>query len=32
MKVVGIIGACAVMAVLAVLGGHHIQRRRVKTR
>lgn len=32
MKVVCIIGTLAVMAALAVLGAHHLQKRRVRTR
>lgn len=32
MKVVCIIGAFVVMAALAVLGAHHFQKRRVRTR
>lgn len=32
MKVVCIIGTCAIMAALAVLGGHQTQKRRLKAR
>ena len=32
MKVICIIGACTVLAALAALGGHHIQKRRLEAR